>query len=572
MSLKVYHRQVLLLLLLYCLQQCSLAFAPTEFRPIGIQPVENVKYNVPPTLSKRAPEISKRTTTSLDLFPTSLSAVTPLARTTALVAAATALILNLRRFLWPGAARDPSFIEKLPPGSYGCPWIGRLYLFGSKQWGPSDFWVKTNEKMGGLKLWKFYFLAKPYAVITGGKRIKDLLNQEFQKEDGVRSATSAGKGSDVTLGKHHLLVEHDGVLHSFYRRLVGQAMTPSACKAATPNIQELAEKQAQKIIESEGSVKMADVCKDFTLDVAWKQILGLDLDEDEVEEFYEMVDKWVAGLIDPRVLLNIFPKKTKGYKARMGLEKKIGEKIDKLLANGPDSTTISGLVFATDEEDSSKKLSREQIIDNILLLILAGSETSSSTLGIIMLCLGLHRDSWDKVVAEQKAMRDKYGESLDRDVLENECPYLDAVIKEAMRMAPIASGGARQLETTRVVDVYQLPKNWHVYWSIFLTHWQDPVSYQEDGSHMDIQKGYKPERWLNEATCPSTDFIPMGAGPRFCLGSNLAFTEMKVFLAVLARRIDYQLENPNKEIELKTISIMPQPADGVPIKAFATSA
>jgi cytochrome P450 len=312
---------------------------------------------------------------------------------------------------------------------------------------------------------------------------------------------------------------------------------------------------------------MEDICSEYTLDVAWRQILGLNLAQDEIEEFYDMVSKWVGGIVHPRTLFRVFPKQTQGYKARQYLVNKIEARIEDLRKNGADATTMSGLVFATDEEHSSEKLTRVQIIDNALLLILAGSETSASTLVNLMLCLGLHRKAWEKVVDEQRQIQAKYGDDLDREILEKECPYLEAAIKETMRIMPIPSGAPRRLKTTSIIDGYQVPKGWKVFWSILLTHAQDPITSTENGSHMDIRKGYVPERWLDKSTRPSEDFIPMGAGPRYCLGSTLAYTEMKVFLSVLARNVDFELVNPQDQIIMKRMSIMPKPADGLPIAA-----
>jgi hypothetical protein len=69
-----------------------------------------------------------------------------------------------------------------------------------------------------------------------------------------------------------------------------------------------------------------------------------------------------------------------------------------------------------------------------------------------------------------------------------------------------------------------------------LPYYNDPIAYEEDGPHMDLKRGFKPERWLNEETRPSADFIPMGVGPRYCLGSVLAYAEMQVFLATAFAR------------------------------------
>ena len=191
-----------------------------------------------------------------------------------------------------------------------------------------------------------------------------------------------------------------------------------------------------------------------------------------------------------------------------------------------------GWVYATDEDDSTQKLFKEDIIGNSLLLILAGSETSASTLSNCFLCLGKNYECWRKLQTEQDDLIKKYGkeESLSMVVSDKECPYLDSCIREVLRLKPLSSGAPRKNRSTFEIDEYQIPAESTISWNMQLTHQYDPVTYKEDGSHMDISNGgYHPERWLGEFTRPSQDFMPFGAGPHYCLGVHLAFAEMKLF-------------------------------------------
>eukprot|EP00581_Thalassiosira_minuscula_P039987 CAMPEP_0184464176 /NCGR_PEP_ID=MMETSP0740-20130409/56008_1 /TAXON_ID=385413 /ORGANISM="Thalassiosira miniscula, Strain CCMP1093" /LENGTH=100 /DNA_ID=CAMNT_0026838637 /DNA_START=6 /DNA_END=304 /DNA_ORIENTATION=+ len=100
-----------------------------------------------------------------------------------------------------------------------------------------------------------------------------------------------------------------------------------------------------------------------------------------------------------------------------------------------------------------------------------------------------------------------------------------------MRVKPFATtGAARFAQETFVVDGKQVPKGYAVGFNPYITHSLDPIVKEDDGSHMDVAKGYQPERWLDDETKP-TEYMPFGVGPRFCLGYNLAMAEMKVFLA-----------------------------------------
>jgi cytochrome P450 len=233
-------------------------------------------------------------------------------------------------------------------------------------------------------------------------------------------------------------------------------------------------------------IEMERVFHEYTLDIAWKQILGLDLTEEEVPEFIRYVDDWLGNIMNPLLLM---PFRIPGLmtfskvgRAHTYLVSKVEDKLAKLDRDGPDDSTMSKLYFATDD-DGTTKLTRRQVIDNAMLLIVAGSETSSSTLTVASLLLGLHPNVWEKIKAEQTEIRSKYGEELTQQTLES-CTYLEAVIKETMRIKPLEAQEMRKVEKTIVVDGKQIPKGWYTLLNIKQTHVNDPKVYKEDGSHM----------------------------------------------------------------------------------------
>lgn len=286
--------------------------------------------------------------------------------------------------------------------------------------------------------------------------------------------------------------------------------------------------------------------------------------DDETDKFNQAVNDWIIGFLNPVWMILPGRRFSKSAKAFKYLVAKIEERLDELDRSGPDGSTLSGMYFAKDEEDPSKKLSKSDIISNSLLLIFAGSETAASTLTVAMLALGLHKDVFQKLKSEQLAMMTKYeGIPMTREMLEKDCPYLDAVVKEVMRIKPLSLTGAmRFAQETFIVDGKQIPKGYGVAFSPGITHLIDPSVKEEDDAHMDIVKGFKPERWLDDTTKP-TDYIPFGVGPRYCLGVNLALAEMKVFLALFARRVEFHLTNTTPDnVEWKNFSIIPKPKDG----------
>ena len=393
--------------------------------------------------------------------------------------------------------------------------------------------------------------------------IQSLLKHEF-KNNGIGTFMIGKQNMGRIFGENMLLYENNPEKHGMLRRLVGSAMTPLAIAAGIPSIQERAEFHIDKILRKGGAaVKMEDVYQSFTLDIAWKQILGLDLNEEDIPKFHAAVEDWTKGIMNILLLLPFkvpgLEKYTKVGRASAYLKRKCEEKIAKLEREGPDSSTFSKLYFATDD---GNRLSREQVIDNALLLIFAGTETSASTLACASLFMGLHPDVWEKVRAEQKDLFAKY-KDLTAQALD-ESKYLDAVIKETLRLQPVESGEMREVKGTVVVDGKQVPKNWYALFNVKQTHYDDPSTYKEDGSHMDCRKGFKPDRWLSETTKPQ-QWMPFGDGRRRCIGERLGMTEMKVFLAMLARKVvKYELLNKSegrRGIEWQTNTAMARPVN-----------
>lgn len=444
-------------------------------------------------------------------------------------------------------------------------------LDNTPSYGSGNFYRTASKKLGASlgkipNIWKYNFLGSNFAVVSGGKTFQNVLSMEF---DG--SITSGGL--DVMDGglmpMKSVLFEREKKRHSYLRRLVGAALTPMAVAQTAPTLQFAADKQVSRMMAamaSDGRVKFQQICTDYTLDVAWRQILGLELLEEEIPFFEEQVATWVEGILSMRVLFRVGVKSTPGYKAREYVISKIEQRIDQLLDQGPDhKSTLSGMVFATDDEDENdkkssskgtrKKLSRQELIDNALILIFAGSETSAGTLTNAMLFLGLHPSVWSRLVEEQERIRAKKGNALTMSSLDpKNAPYLDAVLKETLRMRTIIGGIPRK--TLEDIDVDGdgktiIPKGWLIDPSMLLTHEEDPATKLPDAMHLDAIQGFRPERWLESSDgsttesstsyeTPSSDwYVPYGSGPRYCLGKNLAQMEMKIFLATMARKIDF---------------------------------
>ena len=178
-----------------------------------------------------------------------------------------------RRKFYPGSSPDPAFSEPLPDGSLGCPLIGNLSFFtklGDSESGAGYYFRLQAARSGNPTIFKYMMLGKPIIMVNGMKNVKEVFNQEFKL---VKTGTIS-KGFVKLFGGKSMLSVTDPVRHQFLRRLVGQSMTPEAINRAMPALSKSATEQINQL-SLEKPVKMEEILTRFTLDVAWRQILGL---------------------------------------------------------------------------------------------------------------------------------------------------------------------------------------------------------------------------------------------------------------------------------------------------------
>jgi cytochrome P450 len=155
-------------------------------------------------------------------------------------------------------------------------------------------------------------------------------------------------------------------------------------------------------------------------------------------------------------------------------------------------------------------------------------------------------------------------------MLDKECPYLDAIVKGALRLGAVTGGFPRRARETIVIDGKQVPTGWPVFSNVHLTHQLYPVrhSLTRRFAYECIQK--ISTRAMAELRDNALGLIPFGAGPRYCLGAKLAEVEIQVFLAMFARAIPgswlVSRNEANSKIHWNPQSMIPKPANGVRVE------
>ncbi|HVU56784.1 MAG TPA: cytochrome P450 [Puia sp.] len=187
-------------------------------------------------------------------------------------------------------------------------------------------------------------------------------------------------------------------------------------------------------------------------------------------------------------------------------------------------------------EDTGEAMSDDQIIDEVLVLLLAGHETTANTLCWMLSMVVKEPQVLDKLrsVAETTGIYD----SVRND-------YINAVINESMRLRPAAFMTDRMALADDGIGQWAFPKDTVVIPFFYGVH--------RSKDHWDDPDAFVPERFLDEEgklkKMPA--FFPFGAGPRLCIGNNFAMAEMCFFVHAFFRR--YTISSTGQEPVMKPL-------------------
>src|SRR6185295_18670700 len=171
----------------------------------------------------------------------------------------------------------------------------------------------------------------------------------------------------------------------------------------------------------------------------------------------------------------------------------------------------------------------KEVRDQVMTLMFAGHDTSTSTLTFMMHELARHPDVVAGLVEEQDRVLG--GRTPDIDTLEREMPYLDMVLDEVLRLYPPAWIGPRRAVRAFEFAGHRVAAGAYVNYSSWASH-RIPEVFPEP-------EAFIPERFTRErkAALPRGAYVPFGGGSRICIGKRFGQTELKLVATMLLQRL-----------------------------------
>jgi cytochrome P450 len=305
--------------------------------------------------------------------------------------------------------------------------------------------------------------------------------------------------------------------------------------------------------------------QDITLEIILRTVFGID-DADRMHRLGGQLKRIMnlgttpfALLPLARVNLGRYSPRARFDRMRAAADASLYEEIDRRRAspNGAHRTDVLALLMSAIHEDG-QPMTNLELRDEMMTLMAAGHETTATALAWTFERVLSHRAVHERLRAE---LRDVVGAGPIAPEHLPQLEYLDATIKEALRLRPVIPNVARIVKIPITLRGYELPVGTLITPSIYLTH-RNPEIYPEPAR-------FRPERFLGVKPDPYA-WLPFGGGIRRCLGMAFALYEMRIVMATVLLETDLGLaRGTTGRMARRGITFAPR--DGVQVEQIAAA-
>jgi cytochrome P450 len=328
------------------------------------------------------------------------------------------------------------------------------------------------------------------------------------------------------------LLTIDDAYHDRARSTMMPAFHREQVAASVAVMTEEAEREIAKLRPG-AVVDVYEWMRSLAMRIAMRALLGLDPDEkgkgaaaaehfERALEFYG-IDFALRFLRGPRSPWR------KMLASRAVLDEIVYAEIAHRRRN-PDPGRLDVLSLLLDVRDEQGEgFSDKEVRDQLMTLMFAGHDTSTSTLTFMMYELARHPEVIDRLQEEQDRVLG--GEPPDIDRLEREMPYLTMVLDEVLRLYPPAWIGPRRAVRDFEFGGHGVPEGAYLNYCSWASH-RIPEVFPDP-------EAFVPERFEKErkAALPRGAYVPFGGGKRICIGKRFGQTEVKLVATMLLQRL-----------------------------------
>lgn len=378
-------------------------------------------------------------------------------------------------------------------------------------------------------------------VSVGPQKLYVFNRPDYAKHVLADNAANYHKGIGLVEARRILgdgLLTSEGEVWQAQRRVVQPAFKPGRIARQADAVAEEAAKLVALLRRHEGAgpVDILHEVTGLTLGVLGRSLLDSDLSvyESVAHSFEAVQDQAMFEMVTQGLVPNWVP--TRGQRNFRRARRELHGVVDSLLADriarmadGEEADDALSRMILAAHRNFGPDAARSRLREELVTLLLAGHETTASTLGWTLYLLDRHPEARARV--REEAVRVLGGRAPEVDDL-HRLTYTTMVVQEAMRLYPPVWVLPRVAQQDDEVGGYTVSAKADVLVCPYIMHrhpdlWDDP-------------EGFDPERFEPQrvARRPRYAYIPFGAGPRFCVGSNLGMMEAVFVTALVTRDLE----------------------------------
>ncbi|HEV3319840.1 MAG TPA: cytochrome P450 [Solirubrobacteraceae bacterium] len=301
----------------------------------------------------------------------------------------------------------------------------------------------------------------------------------------------------------------------------------------------------------------------LALRIAMRALFGLDPDGPaacsiDAAALFEQTLSFYSRDYTLRMLRGPFSPWDRQQKATRALTRLIYSEISRRRATGErGDDVLSLLIDASDEDGATTALTDLQIRDEVMTLLFAGHDTTTSTIAFMFYELARHPDVVERLLAEQHTQLAGNALPTPSQLMGDGLPYLEQVLDETLRLYPPAWIGPRRSLAPFELHGHTVPGGAFVNYCSWASH-RLPDVFPDPHS-------FRPERFAPEAktALPRGAYIPFGGGSRTCIGMRFGQLEIRTIATLILSRFALSLPSDFR----LTIRQMPtiSPREGLPM-------
>ncbi len=388
----------------------------------------------------------------------------------------------------------------------------------------------------------------------------------------------------LNLGLNSVLFA-DGERHRRKRQILAPPMHIAKLRTYAEAMLRLTDARLDELVMGEAFTAF-DVCRSITLDVILETVFGVDPSSDSGRALVECLVEWLETALTPgmfglslamrgTVLRRALERRTdragegsygrdsslpwrKIARAKADLLELLRKDVARCRAEGVGTRADVLALLVSARYEDGEPMDEDDILDQLVTMLVGGFETTTNTLVWAIFHILSNPEALAGIRAE---CREVFGEG---GIDANRCTeltFLDACIRESMRLSPISIAPTRELTKPMTLGGHEIPAGTSVWACIYLAQrrpetWPDPDRFD-------------PQRFLGKQTPKPNVFFPYGGGRRRCIGATYAQFEMRIVLARLLERFDVELLTREPRPEMVGLTVSPQ--DNLRLRVAARS-